>query len=46
MRITLIGSPGAGKSVQAQYLTEYYHIPVVAIRDMNDIFILMNKEKI
>lgn len=30
INIILLGSPGAGKSTQAEYLSEHYHIPIVS----------------
>ena len=34
MRAILLGCPGAGKGTQAQYLTEYYNIPLVSTGNM------------
>ena len=30
MKLILIGAPGSGKRTQAKYLTEKYHIPLIA----------------
>lgn len=34
MKLVLIGAPGSGKGTQAKYLTEKYHIPLIATGDL------------
>jgi adenylate kinase len=34
MRLVLLGSPGAGKGTQAQFIKEQFHIPQIATGDM------------
>ena len=34
MKLILIGAPGSGKGTQAKYLTEKYHIPLIATGDL------------
>jgi len=34
MKLILIGAPGSGKGTQAKYLTEKYHVPLIATGDL------------
>jgi len=34
MKLILIGAPGSGKGTQAKYLTDKYHIPLIATGDL------------